>query len=47
MASLSLAELWNITESRRQLNSVLTYSLLTDVLLLSFFKSIVNSLKND
>ena len=37
MASLSLAELWNITEIRRQLNSVLTYCLLTDVLLLSFF----------
>ena len=31
-ASLSLAEQWTITEIRRQLNSVLTYSLLTDVL---------------
>ena len=31
-ASLSLAERWAITEIRRQLNSVLTYSLLTDVL---------------
>ena len=32
MASLSVAERWTITEVRRQLNSVLTYSLLTDVL---------------
>ena len=31
-ASLSLAERWTITEIRRQSNSVLTYSLLTDVL---------------
>ena len=31
-ASLSLAERWTITEIRRQLNSVLTYSLHTDVL---------------
>ena len=31
-ASLSLAELWTITEIRRPSNSVLTYSLLTDVL---------------
>ena len=30
-ASLSLAERWTITEIRRQSNSVLTYSLLTDV----------------
>ena len=30
--SLSLAERWTITEIRRQSNSVLTYSLLTDVL---------------
>ena len=33
-ASLSLAEQWTITEIRLQLNSVLTYSLLTDVVLL-------------
>ena len=33
MASLSLAYHWMITEIRQQLNSVLTYSLLTDVLL--------------
>ena len=33
MASLSLAQGWMITEIRQQLNSVLTYSLLTDVLL--------------
>ena len=32
MASLSLAEQWAITEIRRQSNSVLTDSLLTDVL---------------
>ena len=32
-ASLSLAERWANTEIRRQLNSVLTYYLLTDVLL--------------
>ena len=31
-ASLSLAERWTITEIRRPSNSVLTYSLLTDVL---------------
>ena len=31
-ASLSPAERWTITESRRSPNSVLTYSLLTDVL---------------
>ena len=31
-ASLSLAERWTITEIHRQSNSVLTYSLLTDVL---------------
>ena len=31
-ASLSLTERWTITEIRRQSNSVLTYSLLTDVL---------------
>ena len=31
-ASLSLAERWTITEIRRSSNSVLTYSLLTDVL---------------
>ena len=31
-ASLSLAERWTITEIRRQLNSVLTYSLHADVL---------------
>ena len=31
-ASLSLAERWTITEIRRQSNSLLTYSLLTDVL---------------
>ena len=31
-ARLSLAERWTITEIRRQSNSVLTYSLLTDVL---------------
>ena len=30
MDSLSLAERWTITEIRRQLNCVLTYSLLTD-----------------
>ena len=35
-ASLSLAERWTITEILRQLNSVLTYSLLTDVLLYGF-----------
>ena len=34
MASLSLAQRWMITETRRQSGSVLTYSLLTDVLLL-------------
>ena len=39
-ASLSLAERWTITEIRRQSNSVLTYSLLTDVLLpLSLMKT--------
>ena len=32
-ASLSLAERWTTTETHRQLNSVLTYSLFTDVLL--------------
>ena len=37
-ASLSLAERWTITEIRRQSNSVLTYSLLTDVLLQSLKK---------
>ena len=31
-ATLSLAERWTITEIRRPSNSVLTYSLLTDVL---------------
>ena len=31
-ASLSLEERWTITEIRRQSSSVLTYSLLTDVL---------------
>ena len=31
-ARLSLAERWTITEIHRQSNSVLTYSLLTDVL---------------
>ena len=35
-ASLSLAERWTITEIRRPSNSVLTYSLLTDVLPLKF-----------
>ena len=30
MDSLSLAERWTITEIRRQLHSVLTYSRLTD-----------------
>ena len=37
-ASLSLAERWTITEIRRPSNSVLTYSLLTDVLPLYKFK---------
>ena len=39
-ASLSLAERWTITEIRRRFNSVLTYFLLTDVLLMKkvFFK---------
>ena len=38
-ASLSLAERWTITEIRRPSNSVLTYSLLTDVLPLYKFKT--------
>ena len=37
-ASLSLAERWTITEIRRQSNSMLTYSLLIDVLPLLSFK---------
>ena len=38
-ASLSEEERWTITEIRRQqVNSVLTYSLLTDVLFMSSFK---------
>ena len=40
-ASLLLAERWTISEIRRQLYSVLTYSLLTGVLRKSCFKSIV------
>ena len=39
-ASLSLAERWTITEIPQQLNSWQTYSLLTDVLLLSFFQAL-------
>ena len=35
-ATLSFAERWTITEIRQQLNSVLTYSPLTDVLLQRF-----------
>ena len=45
--SLSLTERWTITEIRRQLYSVLTYSLLTDVLRKSCFKSIVLIVKKD
>ena len=37
-ASLSEEERWTITEIRRQVNSVLTDSLLTDVLFMSSFK---------
>ena len=41
-ASLSLAERWTITEIRQQLNSLQTYSLLTDVPLLSSFQALID-----